>query len=128
MTRLVTVLLSLYITTFLYIELPFVKGLNFAGTTAKGLFVSHAAVFVALFIFLEVILSRHVFAKESFGAKRNILLGLLTIGILGFIIAILYHIVPATSLYAFPKIFNTLFASNTAFVAWLIAPLILLFF
>jgi len=128
MNRLVTTLISLYISAFLFLEIPFVKNVTFAGNNPKGLFISHALVFVIFFILLEVALGRHIYASEGSGIARSLRLALIGLANLGLLIVILYHMLPVTGVYTFPSMLNSIFASDIALTLWLLAPLVLLCF
>jgi hypothetical protein len=128
MNKLVATLVSIYIAMFLYRELPFIKTIGPAGLSAVGVLVSHLIVFVVIFILLEILVSRHISTSAGAGFGGSLKTLGLSVGILGLVIIVLYHFIPIGTIYNFPSIIDTLFASDIAFLCWLVAPLLLLFF
>ena len=128
MSKLVTTVLSLYVATLVYLELPFLNSLEFAGQSAMGLFVAHMIVLLVLFIIAEFALKNHISAFAGPGLAGTLKIVALSLSTVGFILMILYHIIPAGPVYHMPKFLDSFFASNVAMTIWLLAPLALLFF
>lgn len=123
MTRITSAIFSVYIASFLYLHVPFVKALSLAGKEAPALFWNHLAIFVIFFILAYFVLQRHV---SSFGGNLQLFLGALAF--IGLLIMVFYQIIPITPVYKLPAVLDPYFATDTAFAAWLIAPLVILFF
>ncbi|MDB5194066.1 MAG: hypothetical protein JWN50_80 [Parcubacteria group bacterium] len=123
MTKISSAIFSIYIACLLYVEVPYVKTLTVLGKDSSGLFWNHLAVFLIFFILAFFTLGKHI-ASYGSGAK-TFLAGLLLIGL---IITVFYHIVPIAPVYKIPSLLDPYFSTDTAFTAWLIAPLALLIF
>lgn len=119
-------LLSLYLTAFIYKNAFFVEKLM---VIDKGnqLFFNELGIFVIFFVPIFFVMKKVVLAHHTRGGYGIFKSILLIIASLGLIISFLYHVVPATGIYHFPSMMNLIFASDQAFTAWLIAPLIALF-
>jgi hypothetical protein len=122
-TRITSAIFSIYIAALLYTTVPFVKTLVVAGKDAPALFWNHLAIFAIFFLLAFFVLQRHI---SSFGGGLQIFLG--TVALLGLILTVFYHIIPIAPVYELPKVLAPYFSTNTAFTAWLIAPLVVLFF
>jgi hypothetical protein len=126
-TRISSAIFSIYIAALLYTTVPFVKTLTIAGNPsadgAPALFWNHLAIFAIFFLLAFFVLQRHI---SSFGGGLQIFLG--TVALLGLILTVFYHIIPIAPVYELPKVLAPYFSTNTAFTAWLIAPLVVLFF
>lgn len=123
MTRISSAIFSIYIAIALFTVVPFVKTLVVAGKDAPALFWNHLAVFVIFFLLAFFVLQRHV---SSFGGGLQVFLG--TLALLGLLLTVFYHVVPIAPIYKLPSVLAPYFATNTAYTAWLIAPLVILFF
>ncbi|MES2213892.1 MAG: hypothetical protein V4465_00665 [Patescibacteria group bacterium] len=128
MNKLVSAILSLYIGSLLYIVLPFTKVVTESVKGTMNIFWIHAGMLLVFSIPLWFILNRVVEVNPGYGARKALKATLLTLGFVGIVLSISYHLIPIQSLYDFPPIVDRLFASSTAYAAWLIAPLIVLFF
>lgn len=123
MTRITSAIFSIYIAILLFTTVPFVKTLVVAGKDAPALFWNHLAVFVIFFLLAFFVLQRHI---SSFGGGLQIFLG--SLALLGLIIFVFYQIIPIAPIYKLPAVLNPYFSTPTALTAWLIAPLVILFF
>jgi hypothetical protein len=101
-----------------------VQKLNVASASgASALFWNHLAIFVIFFLLAFFVLGRHI---TSFAGHGKLFLGI--IALLGLILVVLYRIVPIAPVYALPAVLKPYFATDTAYTAWLLAPLVVLFF
>jgi len=128
MNKLASAVLSIYIGLFLYTALPFTKVLNSVTKSSLNVFWNHLGILLLFVIPIWFILSKVISDDPGRGAVKAIRLLLLAIGLLGLVIAIFYRIIPITSIYNFPSFIDKLFVPDLAYTAWLIAPLIILFF
>jgi hypothetical protein len=126
--HLVSGILSLYVASFLYTNVSFIKTLTLATGSSANLFWNHLAIFLILFIPIHFITQKQISADFGRGMLGFVKAGLSAIAGAGLLLSIFYHVVPIDSVYHFSSVVNNLFASETAFTIWLIAPLVLLFF
>jgi len=120
--RLIAGILSLYLASFFYTQVPFVKVL----TLVKGsdqLFWNHIAIFVIFFIPILFILTKYIDSYSSGGVLGYIKVVLLFIAFIGIIISILYHIIPVASVYTLPVVLNPFFLPDLSFTLWLLVPI-----
>ena len=108
---------------FLYLELPFVKTLTMKGLTNSGLFLNHLAIFLALFVVVLFLISKHI---GAYGSNLKIIFGSLIL--LGLFLTLFYHLIPIAPVYKLPTVLDPFFASTIAFEAWLVIPIAFLFF
>ena len=121
-----SLIVSIYITALLYANLFFIKQL----TLVKGadeLFWNHLAIFIIILIPVFFLINKYISAPVSRGAMKPLRAVLLLIALVGLILTVLYHIIPLEPIYNLPAQVDQLFASETAFTVWLIAPLLVLF-
>lgn len=127
MNKLVTVVVSLYVAVLLYIEVPFVKSLSVLNKTTDLLFWNHIGILVVFFALAFLVLSRYISAYEGRGAMGHLKLLLVSIALIGLVVAILYHVIPLKPIYDLPAYIDKFFASDFSFSLWLLAPLAILF-
>lgn len=118
MNKIVSALLALYLASFLYLELPFIKTLPF----------NHIFALPILFIGLFFILNKVINVDSGRGAGKSIKLVVYAVAFIGLLIDILYHLAPIKPLYTLPGILDPFFASDIALTLWLVVPLIALVF
>jgi hypothetical protein len=128
MNKLVATIISLYVAMSLYVALPIVQQFEYTKDGPIGVFLSDLAVFLVLFILLEIILSKHIATTSMPGFMGSLQALALVIAIIGLMLSVLYHIIPVVNVYTLPKVLDRLFTSDLAFDIWLGAPLVLLFF
>ena len=117
MSKIVSGLLALYIASFLYLEIPYIKLL-------PNTLVSHLAVLGVLFALLFVMLSRIVVVET-----RSIPIAAIhLLAFLGMLTTVLFYIVPLAYVHALPYHLSTLFAGDMPLTVWLVVPLLLLAF
>jgi hypothetical protein len=124
----ISAILSLYVASFLYTNLFFVKMLTLATTTTADLFWNHLAIFLIFYIPIHFVTQKQIHSDFGRGAIGIIRMGVLSVAAAGLLVSIFYHVIPLTPVYNFSPAVDQLFASDTAFAIWLIAPLVLLFF
>jgi len=123
--RLVAGILSLYIASFLYTLVPFVKVL----TLVKGsdqLFWNHLAIFAIFFVPIFFILNKYIDSYSSRGVLGYIKIVLLFVALIGIIISIFYNIIPVAPVYTLPTILDQFFLPDLSFTIWLLAPLVVM--
>lgn len=125
---LVTIIVSLYISTFLYSYTFLVKSLVFVSDDPFKLFWNHLAIYVLFFVPVYIILNKIISTEGDRGPVGFVKVGLLSVVLVGFTIAILYHFLSLSSVYNFSSSINDLFASKNSLRVWMILPLLSLFF
>jgi hypothetical protein len=125
---LVTGLLSLYVTAFLYSNAFFVNSLIFVAKDPAKLFWNHLAIFILFFVPVYLILSKIILAENDRGPLGLIKMAILSLVTTGLLITIFYHVVPISTVYNFSSAVDSLFESSRTFTVWLILPLAALFF
>jgi hypothetical protein len=125
-SHVVAALLSLYISSFIYSEISLSKITE--ASNAAGGFWTYLGTFLLFFIPIHAVLLRVV--MTDFGEAPMKYVRALGMAILftGLLISISYHVIPLLPVFEFSPMIDQLFASDTAFAAWLIVPLIVLFF
>ena len=120
--RLIAGILSLYLASFFYTQVPFVKVL----TLVKGsdqLFWNHIAIFVIFFIPILFILTKYIDSYSRGGILGYIKTVLLFIAFIGIIISILYNIIPVAPVYTLPAVLDKFFLPDISFTLWLLVPI-----
>ena len=128
MNKLVSAVLSLYIGLFFYTVLPFTKVLTGVTKGSLNLFWNHLGILLLFVIPLWFILNRVIRDDPGRGLEKFIRLTLLGVAFLGLVTSVFYHIIPIASIYEFPSVMDKFFKTDIAYSAWLIAPLLILFF
>ncbi|MDP6387666.1 MAG: hypothetical protein QGG63_00040 [Candidatus Pacebacteria bacterium] len=119
--RIISLILSFYISIPIIFSFPYIEKLSFA--------YSQIAVFLLIIVFLNIVISRFVYEEfPSRGLRRLIEAGLLSVSAGGLLLALSYHIIPITALHDFAAPIDALFTSTTTFFWWLIIPLAVLLF
>lgn len=122
-----SIIVSIYISAFLYTNAFFVQKLVFVGNEASKLFWNHLGIFLLFFIPTFYLL-RNIISGD-YGRRGKFLgAGLLAIATAALVLAIFYHVIPLTPVYNFSSGIDKLFATDTMFTLWLIIPLLVLFF
>lgn len=127
MNKLVALLLSLYIATFLYTQVFFVKVLTLSTKAGGNLFWNHLAILVIFTIFIFFTLHRHISVESGYGAMQIVRITLVALALIGLVLSILYHIIPLDPIYNLPPIVDKIFSTDLDYTLWLIAPLLVLF-
>lgn len=123
----VSALLSLYLSAFIYSYATFTKTLT-AIKGSGGLFWNHAGILLLIFVPINFILGKVISTDFGRGPIRFIRAGILALVFTGFLLSLLYHIIPLEPVYNLSPFIDRLFASDFAFTLWLITPLVVLFF
>lgn len=125
--HIITLLLTAYLTTLLYIFFPYTEKILEFESDALPLTAIIIATFTVLFLALYVLFIRMVHISFPLSSGKR-WLEVLLIGFVGttFIIALLYHIIPLEAVYDFSPPIDRFFESTTAFFWWLVAPLVVL--
>jgi len=120
----VAVLLALYAAYAVYIAFPYMSYLPSAPATTALL--AHIGLYVAFTIAFYIVLRRVVVSDFLYIG----IFGLIALSLLGagFIVALLYHVFPISSIYHFSPAIDTLFAPKEYFFWWFVAPAVGLFF
>jgi hypothetical protein len=122
-----SIIVSIYISAFLYINAFFVQKLVFVGNEASKLFWNHLGIFLLFFIPVFYLL-RNVVSGDYSRRGKFVGAGLLAVATAGLVLAIFYHVIPLTPVYNFSAGIDKLFATDTMFTFWLLIPLLVLFF
>src|SRR4051812_4739235 len=96
-------ILSLYLTGFIYNNAFFVKRLVFVDK-GNQLFFNELGIFVIFLIPIFFIMKRIVITHNTRGVGGMLRTAILTIGLLGLVMSFLYHVVPIDGIYHFPAI------------------------
>lgn len=124
--RLIAGILSLYLASFFYTQVPFVKVL----TLVKGsdqLFWNHIAIFAIFFVPTFLILTKYIDSDSRRGVFGYIKIVLLLIAFIGIIISILYNIIPVAPVYTLPSVLEKFFLPDLSFTLWLLIPIAVMF-
>ncbi|GEM_PF-5726955 len=120
--RLIAGILSLYLASFFYTQVPFVKVL----TLVKGsdqLFWNHIAIFAIFFVPILFILTKYIDSYSRGGVLGYIKTILLLVAFIGIIISILYNIIPVAPVYTLPAVLDKFFLPDLSFTLWLLVPI-----
>lgn len=126
-TKLIAVLISLYVSAFLFKNISyidsFVKGRNILETLL------FRAAILAITIFLLAILFNRLLPRDGVsGAKSWLSVFLLSFLEAGLLASLIFQLLPVKKIFVFSPLTQALFASNNALIFWLTIPLIVLFF
>jgi RsiW-degrading membrane proteinase PrsW (M82 family) len=124
--RLSTFIISIYITAFLYANIPFVKVFSIFKETGQ-LFWNSLAIFIIILVPVYFLVNRYIYAPSSRGIMVPIRAVLLTLVLIGLVLTVFYHIIPLEPIYDLPSYIDQYFTSDTAFTIWLLIPLAVLF-
>jgi FtsH-binding integral membrane protein len=117
-------MISLYVGYALYAVFPYASYLP--QTPAMPALAASIAVFIGLSFIAYLVLRRTVASDfVSIGFFGLIVLAFLGAG---FLLALAYHVFPVRDVYTFTPTIDALFASKQFFFAWIVAPLVGLFF
>ncbi len=126
MNKLVALLLSFYLATFLYTQVFFVKAL----TLTKGnenLFWNHIAILLIFAVFIFFVLQKHIEFDAGYGVMQFLRTVLVSLSLIGLVVTILYHVIPLEPIYNLPPLVDKIFASELNYSLWLLAPILVLF-
>ena len=127
--RIISLILSFYISIPIINFFPYSESISFFGDTEKAVLYSQIGFFALVIVFINIILERVVILEiYSSGARKlieNIFLALAGSGLL---ISISYHIISISELHDFAEQIDLVFASSVLFFWWLMVPLVVIFF
>lgn len=126
MNRLVALIISLYIASFLYANVFFIKQLTVVESVDQ-LFFNHLAIFAILLVPVYLLISPVISASYDKGVMKMVRLIVLSLCALGLIITILYQNLNLGTLYGLPPQIQAFFTGDLALTIWLILPLLALF-
>ena len=121
-------IVTLYISSFFYIALPFTKVLTNTLKGSSNVFWIHIGIFLIFYVPVYFAISQIIMTDFGYGAMRYIRASLLTIVFIGLLLSIFYHFIPIESVYNFSPIIDSIFSSDMALNFWLLIPLVVLFF
>ncbi len=126
-TKLVAVLISLYVSAFLFKNISyfdsFIRGRNILETV-----LFRGAIFAVIIFLLAVIFNRFLSRDGVSGAKSWLSVFLLSFLEVGLLASLVFQLLPVKQIFVFSPLTQTLFASANALIFWLTIPLIVLFF
>ena len=121
------IIISVYVSIFLYGNAFFVQNLVFVENEPDKLFWNHLGIMLLFLIPVFYVLKNIV--TGDYGRRGKVIgAGLMAIGAAGLVISIFYQVLPITPVYDFSAGIDSLFSSDKMLTVWLILPLILLFF
>lgn len=124
----ILLILSFYISIPLISFFPYFDKISFFGDTEKALLYSQIGLFVIIIFISSIILDRIVNIEVYYGGFRKLIESIfLGVASGGLLIAVSYHILNISILYDFGNYVDYIFASQTLFFWWLIAPFIVIF-
>lgn len=126
-SHIVSALLSLYISSFIYSHVSLSKVTDSTVLAGSGTFWNYLGIFLLFFIPIHVVLLRVVMTDFGEAPMKYIRAAGMAVLFTGLLISISYHVIPILPVFDFAPAIDMLFASDTAFTAWLILPLVVLF-
>lgn len=125
-SKLVSFLVSLYVSGFLFDKFYYLDYIIKTNSVAST-FMARVAVFLIILFIINLLFSK-VLRLSSEGSEKKwwqaLLLSFLAAGLL---FSYLFHLFPAKEVFTFSPIAQNFFASNSAFFWWLTLPLVALF-
>lgn len=127
--KIISLILSLYISAFLYIYSGFLNSIILFKQNQSQMVLSKIVVFLAVAVLIHFLLNRFVRGLYSGSRFRNILENvLLSLSATGLLISFSYHIIPIQKFYNFSPAIDQIFASSLSFTIWLLIPIVCFFF
>lgn len=124
--RIAALIVSVYIAALIYTNAFFIKALTLA-KGAEQLFWNNLAIFLILLVPIYLLVNKYVSPPYSRGSMRHARVVLLSVALIGLVLAMLYHIIPLEPIFDLPSYVDKFFSSETALTLWLIIPLLALF-
>ena len=125
-SKLISLLISLYVSGFLFDKFYYLDQLIKTDSIAST-FMARVAVFLVILFIVNLLFSK-VLRLGSEGSEKKwwqaLLLSFLSSGLL---FSYLFHLFPAKEIFTFSPIVQNFFASSDAFFWWLTLPLVALF-
>lgn len=127
--KIVSLILSFYISAFLYIYSGFLNSIILFKQNQSQMVLSKIVIFLIVAAILHFLLNRFVRGLYSGSRFRNILENiLLSLSATCLLISFSYHIIPIQKFYNFSTAVDQIFASSFSFTIWLFVPIVYLFF
>lgn len=126
-TRLIAILLALYISQLLFENFRFLDAFIAEKGTLEMLFI-RLAIFTALVVVLSFFFSRILFISKSVVSQKWWQIFLLSFLGVGLFVSMVFRLLPDIQLFTFSPLVQYLFASPSALFWWLLLPLPVLFF
>jgi len=127
--RAATFIISLYVSTFLYLFFPYFEKLKGLVETESGTIGIELSLFIAFLIITNIIIGRLIGGVFSVSTLYSWFEGIL-LSISGTVLVLIfsYHIIPITQIYDFSPYLDALFEPAEYLFFWLSAPLLALIF
>jgi hypothetical protein len=126
MQKVAALIVSIYITAVIYSNAFFIKTLTVVKDSSQ-LFWNYLAIFLIILVLVYLLVNKTISVNLGRGHMRPIRTLMLTFGLVGLVLSVLYHIVPIEPMFDLPQALDRIFASDVAFTAWLVLPLLALF-
>lgn len=127
--HIIALILSLYISSFIYLFFPYTDRIIQLETSGFVLAIIITGISFVAFIVLYITLNRVVnISFPSSSSKRWLEASIVSIFSTTLILALSYHIFPIENIYDFSAPIDSFFESDEYFFWWLVVPLIALFF
>lgn len=126
-SKIVAGLLSLYITSFIYLQLFIPKVAKALPQGKHGVLWNYVGSYVICFGIIAFLLNKVILADFGEAPLKFLKALLCAVLFTGLLVSISLHLIPLLPTIQFTPFIQTLFVSQNAFTAWLVAPLILLF-
>ncbi len=122
----ISVTLSLYLGMLFYEKIPFIEKLILKNKSQIFSSINHWLVYLILSVAFYLLISKHIDSFQSdTSIPKSVIYGLaMTI----LILSISYFLIPSETIYNFGSQIDHLFVKNIGFYAYILAPIVLLFF
>lgn len=124
--RLIAVLMAIYLAQLIFVNAQFLNSFT-AGRDLMEVFILRIVFFLTLTLALAAFLIRTIFNFLPEGERVWWQLFLLSFAEVGLLMSSIFRLLPAADLFSFSPLVKYAFASQAAFSAWLILPLVALF-
>ena len=124
---LVAGIISLYIASFFFLNLPFTKVLTATIKGSSNIFWINSGIFLIFYVPVYFAISQITLTDFGNGAMKYVRASVLSISFIGLFLSIFYHLIPIESVYNFSPSIDSIFAPDMAFNFWLLIPLVVLF-
>ena len=127
--RIISLLISFYISIPIILFFPYLEKILFFGETIDMMLYSQIILFLLIVVLINIIIDRVIsWELGERGIRKLIEIGVLTFVSGGLLMAISYHIIEITTLHDFAAPIDALFASTSMFFWWLVIPFVVLLF
>jgi len=125
-TKLIAVLISLYISGFIFENFSYLDNLTKSGPPLDA-FLIRGASFAILILLLAFIFNRFLHHDSISGTRVWWQVFLLSFFETGLLISLVFRLLPTKGIFTLPPLVQNFFATPTAFFWWLVLPLVVLF-